>query len=133
MEGATVAARRPHMQFRILGPLEVLENERALDVGGPKQRGILAVLLLNANQVVSSVRLIDALWEERPPSTAVKARQVYISQLRSKLGKERLVTKAPGYLLRIAPDELDLSRFEELFEQARKLEPEAASAKLREA
>jgi class 3 adenylate cyclase len=121
------------MQFRILGPLEVLENQRALSVGGSKQRGILAVLLLNANQVVPSARLIDALWEERPPATASKALQVYVSQLRGKLGKDRLHTQAPGYLLRVAGDELDLARFETLFEQARQLEPEAAAAKLREA
>jgi DNA-binding SARP family transcriptional activator/tetratricopeptide (TPR) repeat protein len=121
------------MQFRILGPLEVLAKGRALDVGGPKQRGLLAVLLLNANRVVSSDRLIDALWGERPPATAHKALQVYVSQLRRMLGKDHLVTRAPGYLLRIAGDELDLGRFEALLEQARGLEPEAASAKLREA
>jgi class 3 adenylate cyclase/tetratricopeptide (TPR) repeat protein len=121
------------MQFRILGPLEVLENERALNVGGSKQRGILAVLLLNANQVVPSARLIDALWEDQPPATAQKALQVYVSQLRGKLGKDRLLTKAPGYLLRVAPHELDLGRFEALLAEGRELRPEAASAKLREA
>ncbi len=121
------------MQFRILGPLEVLENERALNIGGSKQRGILAVLLLNANEAVSSARLVDALWEEQPPPTAQKALQVYISQLRGKLGKDRLLTKAPGYLLRVAPDELDLGRFNALLEESRQLDPETASAKLREA
>ena len=77
------------MDFRILGPLEVLEDGRALDLGGQKQRALLAVLLLEANRVVSSGRLIEALWEEEPPDTALKALQVYVSQLRRLLGKER--------------------------------------------
>ena len=121
------------MQFWILGPLEVLENGQALDVGGTKQRALLAVLLLNANRVVSRDRLIDALWDEQPPETAQKALQVYVSQLRRVLGKERLVTKPPGYLLRVDPEELDLARFEARFGEAKNVAPEAAAPKLREA
>jgi DNA-binding SARP family transcriptional activator len=121
------------IEFRILGPLEVLDGGRALDVGGAKQRSLLAVLLLNANQVVSSDRLIDALWGEQPPGTAGKAIQIYVSQLRRVLGKKRLETKAPGYLLRVDGDELDLYRFETLLTQAKETDPEAASAKLHEA
>ena len=102
------------MEFRILGPLEVLSDGQALDLGGQKHRVLLALLLLEANRVVSRDRLIDALWEEEPPDTAVKALQVYISQLRKQLGKDRLETKAPGYLLRVEPDELDLARFQRL-------------------
>ena len=105
------------MEFRILGPLEVLSDGQALDLGGQKHRVLLALLLLEANRVVSRDRLIDALWEEEPPETAVKALQVYISQLRKQLGKERLQTKAPGYLLRVEPDELDLARFRRLQEE----------------
>ena len=78
------------MEFRILGPLEVLSDGQALDLGGQKHRVLLALLLLEANRVVSRDRLIDALWEEEPPDTAVKALQVYISQLRKQLGKDRL-------------------------------------------
>jgi DNA-binding SARP family transcriptional activator len=84
------------MDFRILGPLEVLEDGRVLELGGQKQRALLAMLLLEANQVVSQDRLIDALWEDAAPETAQKALQVYISGLRKRLGKERLQTKAPG-------------------------------------
>ena len=102
------------MEFRILGPLEVTADGRALDLGGHKQRALLALLLLQANRVVSSDRLIEALWEEEPPGTAPKALQVHVSQLRKLLGRERLETRAPGYLLRVEPDELDLARFERL-------------------
>jgi DNA-binding SARP family transcriptional activator len=99
------------MEFRILGPLEVLKDGRALELGGRKQRLLLATLLLEANRVVSTDRLIDALWEEEPPETAQKALQVYVSQLRKLLGSERLETRPPGYLLRVEPDEFDLARF----------------------
>src|SRR6266508_3076169 len=104
------------MDFRILGPLEVSTQGQPLDLGGQKQRALLAVLLLEANRVVSQDRLIEALWEEKPPDTAQKALQVYVSQLRKVLGKERLLTKAPGYLLRVEPGELDLQRFQRLVE-----------------
>src|SRR5690349_15303143 len=102
------------MEFRILGPLEVLSDGRVLDLGGPKQRALLALLLVEANRVVPIDRLIESLWEAKPPETAQKALQVYVSQLRKLLGRERLHTKAPGYLLRVEPDELDLARFRRL-------------------
>src|SRR5260221_9368992 len=102
------------MEFRILGPLEVVSNGETLDLGGQKQRALLAVLLLNANEVVSSDRLIEALWQDEPPDTAQKAVQVYVSQLRKLLGRERLQTKPPGYLLRVDEGELDLARFRTL-------------------
>ena len=105
------------MEFRILGPLEVIEEGRLLNLGGGKQRTLVAVLLLNGNRVVPSDRLIDALWENEPPETAQKALQVYVSQLRKALGKDRLVTKVPGYLLRVEKGELDLERFEGLVEE----------------
>src|SRR4051812_16759463 len=98
------------MEFRVLGPLEAIKDGQALELGGQKQRTLLAVLVLEANRVVSRGRLIEALWEEEPPETALKALQVHVSQLRKLLGKERLQTRAPGYLLRIEPDELDLGR-----------------------
>jgi DNA-binding SARP family transcriptional activator/tetratricopeptide (TPR) repeat protein len=110
------------MEFRILGPLEVLADGRAVDLGGQKQRGLLAMLLLEANRVVASDRLVDALWEEEPPETASKALQVYVSQLRKLLGKDRLQTKAPGYLLRVEEGELDLDRFRQLHEERRHAE-----------
>jgi DNA-binding SARP family transcriptional activator len=107
------------MEFRILGPLEVVVDGNALDLAGPKQHAVLAMLLIEANRVVSSDRLIVALWEETPPETAHKALQVYVSQLRKLLGKERLQTKAPGYLLRVDPDELDLARFQRLRQEGK--------------
>jgi len=107
------------MEFRILGPLEVLEDGRALDVGGTKQRALLVVLLLNANRVVSTDRLIEALWGERAPGTAQKTLQVHVSRLRKALGKERIVTSGPGYQLLLESRELDLSRFQILVSQGK--------------
>jgi DNA-binding SARP family transcriptional activator len=91
----------------------VRSNGVVLDLGGQKQRALLALLLLDANRVVSTDRLIEALWGERPTPTARKALQVYVSQLRKLLGPERVETKTPGYLLRVEPGELDLTLFEQ--------------------
>ena len=110
------------LDFRVLGPLEVLADGESVELGGQKQRVLLAILLLEANRVVASDRLIDALWEEEPPETAQKALQVYVSQLRKLLGKERLETRAPGYLLRVEVGELDLERFRELYAAGRHVE-----------
>ena len=107
------------MEFRILGPLEVVADGRALDVGGPKQRAVLAMLLIEANRVVSSDRLIDALWDEKPPEQALKTLQVHVSQLRKVLGKDVLQTQAPGYVLRVEPDQLDVGRLQRLREQGK--------------
>ncbi|HEX4746359.1 MAG TPA: BTAD domain-containing putative transcriptional regulator [Gaiellaceae bacterium] len=101
------------MEFRILGPLEVRENGRAIEVGSTKPRALLAVLLLNANRVVSSDVLIASIWGDRPPETAAKALQVYVSQLRKALGRDRIATRSPGYQLRVEPGEFDLSVFEQ--------------------
>src|SRR3954454_14168754 len=107
------------MDFRILGPLEVLSNGHTVDLGGQKQRALLALLLLEANHVVPRDRLIDALWDESPPETARKALQVHVSQLRKALGRERLETADPGYRLRVDGDELDLARFRSLEAEGR--------------
>jgi DNA-binding SARP family transcriptional activator len=114
------------MKFRLLGPLEVA-------LGGRKQRSLLAVLLLQANEVVSTERLIDELWGESPPSTVGKSVQVYVSRLRKQLGGDRLITRAPGYLLRVDPSELDVACFERLLAEARRLDPEPAAERLRKA
>ena len=82
------------MDFRLLGPLEVAEHERSLRLGGLKQRSLLAILLLHANEVVSTDRLHAELWGDRPPSTAAKSIQVYVSRLRKELGPDRLITRA---------------------------------------
>ncbi len=116
------------MRFRLLGPLEVEDGEHALDISRPKERALLAMLLLNANRVVSTDALIDALWEDRPPDTAAKALQVHVSHLRRSLGATRLETKAPGYLLRVDEGEYDVREFEALIRQARAEPPARAAA-----
>src|SRR5262245_29527751 len=102
------------MDFRILGPLEVLDNGRAVALGGPKQRALLGALLLTPNRVVSVDRLIAALWPTRPPAAAANALQFHVSQLRKQLGDGAIVTQEPGYLIRLEADQLDLIRFERL-------------------
>jgi DNA-binding SARP family transcriptional activator len=121
------------MEFRLLGPLEVLEHDREVAVGGGKQRALLAVLLLHANEVVSTDRLLDDLWGSSPPATAGKSIQLYVSRLRKELGDARLITRAPGYVLRVERSELDVARFEQLVREARVAEPERAARKLRDA
>jgi DNA-binding SARP family transcriptional activator len=102
------------MDFRILGPLEVLSDGRALRLAGQKRRALLALLLLEANRVVSRDRLLEALWESEPTPTARKGLQVHVAQLRKLLGKDRVLTQDPGYLVQVMPGELDLDRFSEL-------------------
>src|SRR5713226_3864598 len=123
------------MDFRILGPLEVVDDGRPLALGGASRRALLALLLLHANEVVSSDRLIDALWSDEPPASGVTALQVRVSQLRKALGRAvgRLETKPPGYVLRVERDELDLERFSRLVQEADDAEPAVAAEKLREA
>jgi DNA-binding winged helix-turn-helix (wHTH) protein len=84
------------MEFRVLGPLEVREGDRLLPLGGAKQRALLAMLVLNANRVVSRDRLIDALWGNEPPETAVQSVQVYVSHLRKLLPSDTLLTRPPA-------------------------------------
>jgi DNA-binding SARP family transcriptional activator/tetratricopeptide (TPR) repeat protein len=100
--------------FGLLGPLEVVVDGRPVELRGQKRRALLALLLLEANRVVASDRLIEALWEGQPTATAAKALQVYVSQLRRLLGRDRLQTKSPGYLIRVEEGELDLLRFRAL-------------------
>jgi DNA-binding SARP family transcriptional activator/ABC-type branched-subunit amino acid transport system substrate-binding protein len=102
------------LDFRILGPLEVRDGETALHLGGAKQRAVLALLLLHANEVVSTGRLIDELWGASPPDDATTALQAHVSRLRKALpgGAEVLVTRQPGYLVRVEPAQVDLQRFE---------------------
>ena len=80
-------------------------------LGGAKQRALLAVLLLHRREVVSTDRLIDELWGERPPATALKSVQVYVSHLRKVLGADLLITHGRGYLLAAEPGQVDLDRF----------------------
>jgi predicted ATPase/DNA-binding SARP family transcriptional activator len=103
------------MEFRVLGPLEVLADDGApVRIGGKRPRALLALLLLHANQPVSTDRLIDGIWGESPPASAAGALQVHVSALRKAIGAERIVTRSPGYLVRVAEGELDADRFEQL-------------------
>lgn len=111
------------MEFRILGPLEVLDGEQLLRLAGRKQRALLALLLLHANEVLSSDRLIEDVWGDDPPATGVNALQARVSQLRKALAPvagEILVTRPPGYLLRVNTGELDAERFERLADEGRR-------------
>jgi DNA-binding SARP family transcriptional activator len=121
------------MEFRILGPLEVVDGDRQVAIAGSKQRALLAILLLHSNAVVSRDRLIDELWGESPPDTASTALQVHVSQLRKSLGRDVIVTRTPGYMIRVEAGELDLQRFEQLVEEARGKEAAPAAATLRDA
>ena len=133
------------MEFRLLGPLEVWDGQGGvMSLGGGKQRALLAILLLHANQVVPADRLIDELWGEDPPGTANNVLQVYIGQLRRALQPERtqrgpdelIVTRPGGYLLRVAEGELDLERCQRLAKEGRAAlsdDPRAAARLLRQA
>jgi len=109
------------MDFRILGPLEVEEAGRTIPIVGRKPRSLLAILLLHANEPVSTDALIDKLWGEHPPISARKGLQVYVSRLRGALGGSsgRVVTQPTGYLIQVEPGELDLDRCERLGGQGR--------------
>jgi DNA-binding SARP family transcriptional activator len=123
------------MDFRILGPLEVADGDRLIPLSGGKQRALLTILLLHANEVVSSDRLIDELWPDDPPASGATALQVRISQLRKALGPggQLVVTKPPGYVIQLGRDDLDVHRFEELLHEAEGTEPAHATELLREA
>ncbi len=121
------------MEFRILGSLEVVDGDRVIALGGAKQRSLLALLLLHRSETVSLDWLVDALWGERPPATAQKTAQVYVSQLRKLLGEGRIETRGRGYTLLVAHGELDLDQFELLIERARDEEPARAATTLRQA
>jgi DNA-binding SARP family transcriptional activator len=106
------------MDFKILGPLEVWAGDTDVTCKGAKQRLLLSVLLLNANEVVSSDRLVDLLWGEHPPETS-KALQMHVSQLRKSLEPGVLVTRAPGYELRVDDGDVDAQRFEAAVDEGR--------------
>jgi DNA-binding SARP family transcriptional activator/DNA-binding beta-propeller fold protein YncE len=128
------------VEFRILGPLEVLEDGRPLPLGRLKERIVLAVLLLHANEFVSRERLIDEIWGPAPPPTARKAVNVYVSKLRKTLthnGHDPIATVAAGYRLQLGPEDLDTERLQRLLAHARDRvaagELETASGVFREA
>ena len=134
------------MEFRILGPLEVSDEGRRVEIGGHKQRALLASLLLHANEVVSLDRLIDELWGETPPPTAAKTLQAQVSRLRRSLNGDEdpaahmrgpLQTRGHGYVLTVEPGQVDADRFQGMLEEARRAraegKPEEAAEELRRA
>jgi DNA-binding SARP family transcriptional activator len=125
------------VDFGILGPLEVVGDDGSIRLGGPKQRATLAILLLDANRVVSIERLADDLYAGAAPVTAVTQVQRQISDLRKVLPKPVIETRAPGYVIHVPPEQLDLNRFERRAEEATRLlaggEAQRAGELLREA
>jgi DNA-binding SARP family transcriptional activator len=121
------------IEFRILGPLEVARDGRPLPLTGHRQRALLAALLLRANQVVATDRLVDELWRGEPPKTATTALHNVVSQLRRLLGDDVLLTRPPGYLLCAAPEQIDAGRFEAALRDARGREPTERAPVLRDA
>ena len=109
------------MDFRLLGALEVSANGAVADLGPPKQRALLAILLLHAGQIVPIDRLIDLLWGESAPRTAAHSIQIYVSDLRKALeslgGRQVLATRPPGYQLDTDPETIDARRFERLVQE----------------
>ena len=126
------------MEFRLLGPLEAEHEGRCLPLGGPRQRAVLALLLLDANRVVSRERFVDELWPEgTAPDSAPKMVQAYVSQLRRVLADGTIRTHASGYSIEVGDGSLDLHAFERLFAEGRDAlsagDAATASERLREA
>jgi len=116
--------------FQVLGPFEAGVDGHPVALGGTRQRLVLAALAARPNAVVSSDRLIEIVWGEAPPDSALSTLQKYVYRLRSAVGADRLVTRSPGYLLRIGDGESDASRFESLLADASAM---AAAGQLSEA
>src|SRR3954453_11609847 len=114
---------RTMVEFQLLGPVEARVGQRVLVLGGPGQRALLALLLVHANEPLSLDRLVDQLWNGQPPPTAAKIVQLYVSRLRKELaaaGQDRLLlTRAPGYVLQVQPDQIDALRFRRLHAEGR--------------
>jgi class 3 adenylate cyclase/DNA-binding SARP family transcriptional activator len=137
-QGPAFTAR---MEFRILGPLEALDGRQRIALGGTKRRAVLALLLLHANEPLSTDRMIDELWGDEPPAAAAKTLQVHISRLRKALGggapRDVVVTRGHGYELQLDVEHLDARRFERLLAEGRSQlelrDPDAALAPLEQA
>jgi len=129
------------MKFRVLGPIEAWVGDRKVELGAPKQRALLAVLLLNSGRIVAQDRLLQVLWQGSPPETAAHALEVYVSNLRKALAPDHpadvIRRMAPGYLLRVDSEAIDLRRFEHLAAKGRQMldqgDAQGSSLLLREA
>src|SRR5215831_18478014 len=107
------------MRVQVLGPFHLEDGGQRIAIGGVRQRAVLADLVLHSNEVVPSEQLLVELWGEDSPPSAANALQAAISRLRRVLPAGRLVTTAPGYMLRLFPAELDVRRFEQLIAEGR--------------
>jgi SARP family transcriptional regulator, regulator of embCAB operon len=135
----------PLLSFKVLGTLDVVNGRRVCGPTAPRALGTLALLVLRANYVVPISSIIEELWGDSPPRSAATTAQTYIYQLRRlideedcpELGKDVLVTKAPGYVLRVDPDAIDLFQFQRLTTDAQAMlacgRPELAAPALRRA
>ena len=120
------------MDFRLLGPLEVRDGDRAVRVRAGKERALLALLLVNAGRTLAVDRIVDELWGEDAPATAAKIVQIHVSALRKVLPPGMLRTRPPGYVLELEPDRLDLLRFERLVAEAQSALAEGRSSEAAE-
>lgn len=120
------------MDYRFLGPLEARAGDRVVPLGGPKQRAVLAVLLLRAGETVSVDTLIDEIWGDRPPVNVTATLHNCISRLRNAIGADAIETRPPGYVLHARDEEIDARRFERALVAAQALEPAERAAALRE-
>lgn len=118
------------IRFEILGDMRVMVDDTVAELGGLRQRSVLALLLLSRGSVLTNDGIVDALWGDEPPPTASKTVQVYVSRLRSLLGRHagRLVSDPTGYRLLVEDDELDAIRFEHSLTRARGLHEQADHA-----
>ena len=128
-----VLQTRPVLEFQILGPLAVSADGTPIPLGGPRQRALLAALLLRAGRVVPTEQLVDELYGAEPPRTATTSLQNGIGQLRRLLGAETVLTRAPGYVLDVQREQIDANRFERLLEDARRAAPKERRELLRRA
>ena len=118
------------VEFRLLGPLEAVENGQPLHLGGRQQRALLAVMLLRRNEVVPTDELVDAIWGARPPPTAQVMVQLYVSRLRKLFGRNSLVTRPAGYLFEVDASQIDVDRFETLVASAARGKDAGETARL---
>src|ERR687898_1509093 len=121
------------MDIRLLGPLEVRDEDRVVTLPRRQQRALLAALALRAGEVVSTDRLVADLWGERAPASAIGSLQNTVSGLRKALGRNVVLTQAPGYRLALEPERVDAHRFEQLLEAARRADEDARASLLNQA
>jgi DNA-binding SARP family transcriptional activator len=121
------------MEFRLLGAFEIWDGAQPVEIAGSKQRALLALLVLRANEVVRTDLLVDEIWGERPPRNAAAALHTHVSRLRKTLGADTIASRKWGYVLRVAPAEIDLQRFKGLVAEAEPLAARERAAKLAEA